>query len=147
LQPGPASISGTVVDPSGAAVGSARVRLRRDDPSVNQEMLSRSDGQFSFTSVDPGSFQLTVSASGFATQALSGTLHQGENYSASPIALTLAPEKTDVQVVVPRVEIAEEQIREEEKQRVLGFLPNFYVSYVPDAAPLTSKQNSSWPGK
>jgi hypothetical protein len=45
-----------------------------------------------------------------------------------------------VQVVVPRVEIAEEQIKEEEKQRVLGFVPNFYVSYVPDAAPLTSKQ-------
>ena len=45
-----------------------------------------------------------------------------------------------MQVVVPRVEVAEEQIKEEEKQRVLGFVPNFYVSYVPDAAPLTSKQ-------
>jgi hypothetical protein len=45
-----------------------------------------------------------------------------------------------VEVIVPRVEVAEEEIREEEKQRVLGFVPNFYVTYVPDAVPLTSKQ-------
>ena len=32
------------------------------------------------------------------------------------------------------------QIKEQEKQRVLGFIPNFYVSYVPDAAPLAPKQ-------
>ena len=38
------------------------------------------------------------------------------------------------------MEVAEGQIKEEEKQRVLGFVPNFYVSYVPDAAPLNSKQ-------
>src|SRR5262249_50099200 len=43
-------------------------------------------------------------------------------------------------VVPDRVEIAEEQLKEQEKQRVLGVIPNFYVSYVPDAAPLTPKQ-------
>jgi len=47
---------------------------------------------------------------------------------------------TDVEVKVSQVEVAEEQIKIEEKQRVLGVLPNFYVSYIPDAAPLTSKQ-------
>ena len=45
-----------------------------------------------------------------------------------------------MQVVVPRAEVAEEQIKEQEKQRVLGLIPNFFVSYVPSAAPLTSKQ-------
>src|SRR4029077_15982729 len=29
---------------------------------------------------------------------------------------------------------------EQEKQRALGFIPNFYVSYVPNAAPLAPKQ-------
>jgi carboxypeptidase family protein len=140
IEPTRASVSGTIVDPSGAAVADARVQLRRDDPNATQEMLSGSDGQFSFTQVDSGPFQLAVSAKGFATQTVSGTLQQGENYSAPRIALALAPENTDVQVVVPRFEIAEEQIKEQEKQRVLGFLPNFYVSYIPDAAPLTTKQ-------
>ncbi len=135
-----ASISGTVVDPSGAAVAGARVRLMHEDRSTSQEVLSDESGQFSFGNIAPGPFQLTIAAEGFAAQALSGTLHEGEIYNAPRIALALATEKTEVRVVVPRVEVAEEQIKEEEKQRVLGFVPNFYVSYVPNAAPLTSKQ-------
>jgi len=42
--------------------------------------------------------------------------------------------------VEPTAEVAEKQIKEQEKQRVLGVVPNFYVSYVPDAVPLTPKQ-------
>ena len=139
-QPVVGSVSGTVVDPSNAAIANARVQLRREDQSLPQQILSGADGQFAFTDLAPGSFQLTVAADGFATKTLSGTLREGENYSAPRIALALAPAKTDVEVNVPRVEIAEEQIKEQEKQRVLGVLPNFYVSYVPDAAPLTTKQ-------
>ena len=37
-------------------------------------------------------------------------------------------------------QIAQEEIKEETKQRVLGILPNFYTSYVWDAAPLNAKQ-------
>ena len=136
----PGSISGTIVDPRGGAVAGARVELARDDPSAKQETLSGDDGEFSFNSVASGPFRLTIAKEGFAAQVISGTLHPGEIYNVPRIALALAPEKTEVEVVVPRVEIAEEQIREQEKQRVFGIVPNFYVSYVPDAAPLTSKQ-------
>lgn len=38
------------------------------------------------------------------------------------------------------MEVAEAQIKQQEKQRVLAIIPNFYVSYVPDAAPLNAKQ-------
>jgi hypothetical protein len=37
-------------------------------------------------------------------------------------------------------EVAQAQIRAQEKQRVLSVIPNFYVSYIPDAVPLGSKQ-------
>jgi hypothetical protein len=57
-----------------------------------------------------------------------------------PITLPLATAFTEVQVVFSPTEIAEEQIKEQEKQRVLGVIPNFYVTYVPDAAPLNAKQ-------
>src|SRR5205807_8934357 len=46
----------------------------------------------------------------------------------------------EIRVVPPQIELAEEQIKEQEKQRALGFIPNFYVSYVPNAAPLAPKQ-------
>jgi hypothetical protein len=36
--------------------------------------------------------------------------------------------------------VAEAQVKDEEKQRVLGFIPNFYVTYDPHPVALTSKQ-------
>lgn len=71
---------------------------------------------------------------------MSGTLQEGENYSALQIALTLAIKKTEMRIVASGVELAEEQIKQEEKQRVFGVVPNFYASYMPDAVPLNSKQ-------
>jgi carboxypeptidase family protein len=136
----PGTISGVVVDPSGATVAGARVELREEGRSTNEVAKSGDDGRFNFGNVAPGSFQLTVVAEGFAAQTLSGKLQEGEMYDAPRISLTLAAEKTEMRVVVPQAEVAEGQIREEEKQRVLGVVPNFYVSYVPDAAPLSARQ-------
>ena len=39
--------------------------------------------------------------------------------------------------------IAAEQIKSEEKQRLIGVIPNFCTSYIYDAAPLTWKQKFS----
>jgi len=134
------SISGTVADESGAVVAGARVRLTREGPSPSQEALSGSDGQFSFANIASGPFQLTITAAGFATQTSSGILHSGENYLLPKTALAVATAVTDVEVGLSQTEVAEEEIKVEEKQRVLGVIPNFYVSYVKDAAPLNSKQ-------
>src|ERR1017187_5260207 len=139
------SIRGTVVDESGAVVAGARVRLTREDPtskdqSPSQEALSGNDGQFSFADIAPGPFQLTITAAGFATQTSSGVLHSEENYPVPPIALAVATAISEVQVGLTQTEVAEEEIKIEEKQRVLGAIPNFYVSYIPDAVPLNSKQ-------
>jgi hypothetical protein len=136
------TISGTVVDQSGAVIAGALVRLTRtgDDQSLNQEALLDHDGQFSFANIAPGPFQLTITSAAFATQTYSGVLGSGENRIVPQIALAVAMNVTEVQVGVSQTEVAEEQIKVEEKQRVLGVLPNFYVSYVPNAAPLNSKQ-------
>jgi hypothetical protein len=136
----PGNINGTVVDPSGAAVAGAQVILTRDDKSPKQEVLSGDDGQFSFANVAPGPFQITVSSELFTTQKVSANLHPGEYLTVPQIVFGLATEVTQVQVSVPRFEVAEEEIKIEEKQRIFGVIPNFYVSYIPNAAPLTSKQ-------
>jgi hypothetical protein len=134
------NIGGTIVDQTGAAVAAARVKLTREDQSPSQETLTNDDGQFSFANVASGPFHLAITAEGFATQTFSGTLQPGEMQIVPQIAMALGAENTQVQVVVPRAEVAEVEIKEEEKQRVLGFIPNFYVSYLPNAVPLTSKQ-------
>ncbi len=139
------SISGTVVDPSGAVVAGVRVRLTANnkDQASNQEVRSGENGEFSFAKVAPGPFQLTVTAAGFSPQTVSGVLRPGEVDLAPQIVLAVATNVTEVDVGLTRAEVAEvaeAQLKVEEKQRVLGAIPNFYVSYIPNAAPLTPKQ-------
>lgn len=134
------SISGTIVDPSGSAVVGARVKLSRNDQSPDQEAVSGDDGQFSFVNVAAGPFGLTITSEGFAAQASTGILQPGESYNVPPIAMALATAVTEVRVVVSRAEIAEDEIKAEEKQRVLGVIPNFYVSYNHHAVALNPKQ-------
>jgi hypothetical protein len=117
------------------------VKLTHEDQSSSQEAVSGNDGQFSFSDVAPGTFQLTITAQGFSAQVSSGILHPGEFCVVPQIQLAIATAVTEVHVgPLTTVELAEEQIRIEEKQRVFGVIPNFYVTYIPDAAPLTPKQ-------
>jgi hypothetical protein len=114
--------------------------------TLDQRMLSDDDGRFSFSDVPPGSFRLTITLAGFATQTFAGNLRSGESYLIPQIVLPIASASTEIRVV-PTEEVAEAQIKEEEKQRALGFIPNFYVSYIPNAAPLTPKQKFKLAGK
>jgi len=123
------------------------VRLTRDDQSVDQETQSGDDGQFSFANVAPGSFHLTITSAGFATQTFDATLKSGENYAVPQVVLTIATAVTEIRVVPSQFEVAEEQIKVQEQQRALGILPNFYVSYIANAAPLTPKQKFELAGK
>ena len=134
------TISGSVVDRTGAIVAGATVKLSREGASARQEATSDSDGQFFFASIVPGTFQLTITSPGFATQTSSGTLHLGEDYVAPPITLVVASAATEVQVSLSPREEAEAEIKDEEKQRVLGVIPNFYVTYNPAAVALSPRQ-------
>jgi hypothetical protein len=134
------NISGTVMDQTGAIVPAAHVTLTRGNQFPSQETMSGGDGQFIFANVIPGPFYLTITSAGFGVQTTSGILHSGENYVAPQIVLVVANDVTEIRVVPPRKEVAEAQLKQQEKQRVLGVVPNFYVTYIPDAVPLSSKQ-------
>ena len=136
----PGTICGSVADRSGALVAGATVKLERDDSSAGSEAVTDTDGRFCLLHVSPGSFHLTVTLPGFTTQTVSGILHSGERYSTPAIVMEIAPASAEVRVTPSQVEIAQEEIKAEEKQRAFGVIPNFYVSYVPNAAPLTPRQ-------
>jgi hypothetical protein len=102
--------------------------------------MSDGDGRYSFAGIAPGPFQLTAASTGFATATMFGTLHSGESYSVPPIALVVSSALTEVRVAMSRTELAEAEIKDEEKHRVLGVVPNFYVTYDPAALPLNRKQ-------
>jgi Carboxypeptidase regulatory-like domain len=140
---GAAAVSGVVLDGSGAAVPGAQVSLTHRDGTQLRSLVSGGRGEFAFTKLPAGYYLVTISAKGFAVFT-SGefTLSPQQSYEVPSISLSVASANSEV-TVRPTEMIAAEQIKAEEKQRLLGIAPNFYVSYVKDAAPLTTKQKFS----
>jgi hypothetical protein len=143
--PYPGSLSGSLVDQNGNAVIGARVKLSQQD-QPDRQAVSGEDGRFSFANVPSGPFQLAISCEGFATHTSSGVLRFGESDVLPAISLALATAVTEVRVGIPAIELAQEQMHEEEQQRALGFIPNFYVTYNPNAVALSPRQkfNLAW---
>jgi hypothetical protein len=134
------SIDGTVVDTTGGSVAKAAVQLSLDDRGPERATESADNGGFSFSNVDPGTFHLTFSAPGFAAKTLSGELHAGETLTFAKTPLMLEIRTNEVNVTVTTFEVAEAQIKAEEKQKVLGIFPNNLAIYDPNPAPLNAKQ-------
>jgi hypothetical protein len=134
------TVSGRIVDQNGDAVAGTNVQIKSSLESAIQEVQSDEDGRFDFDRVPPGPFLVTATGEGFVTQTLSHTLRPGESYAAPPITMSLATVVTEVRVSPSIEEIAQEEFKDLEQQRVLGVVPNFYVSYMGEAAPLTPKR-------
>lgn len=132
------SISGTVVDADGAVVSGAQVTLVIDSMK-RRTIVSGVDGRFSFAGVPAGKFTVMVEANGLATGTQVGNLDPGEGYEMREIALPVASVATQVDAMSVH-EQAEDEIRVEEHQRLVGIVPNFYVAYNWNSAPLSSKQ-------
>ena len=61
------TISGVVTDNSGGVVPGANVQAKHNATGVTQESITNSDGTFSFPSMNPGAYTVTVSLQGFKT--------------------------------------------------------------------------------
>src|SRR5436190_19782937 len=61
------SINGTVVDASGAVVANAKVEAKNEETGAVFSQNTTSSGNFSFASLTPGSYSITVSLTGFQT--------------------------------------------------------------------------------
>jgi Carboxypeptidase regulatory-like domain len=137
---GQGSISGRIVDPNGSPVVGANVQLLRDTQPTQQAQTDQ-DGRFAFTHISAGPYQLTISEQGFAPQTISRTLRAGEASVIPQVTLALATQVTKVVVSPPTEDVAQAQLKEQVSQRIFGFIPNFYVTYLgANTVPLSSGQ-------
>jgi hypothetical protein len=137
---GVGSLSGSVIEVDGAAAAGSMVTLTVEGVAEKRQAAVGADGRFSFAGVLVGKFSLAVTADGFAPGAASGVVAAGQDVEVPQITLRVATANTDVEVNLSVKDLAEAEIRTEEKQRLFGFAPNFYVSYTFDAKPLTPTQ-------
>jgi hypothetical protein len=138
--PGTANLSGKVTGPNGTPIEGAAVTLKAAEGST-RDLVTDAQGLFLFRSVTPGTFNLTVSSPGLQSYNNPElTIKPNESRILPPIVLPLVGDTAVVHVNASAVEVAQAQLKEAEKQRVLGVLPNFYTSYIWDAAPLNAHQ-------
>jgi Carboxypeptidase regulatory-like domain len=135
------TITGTITDTQAAVVANAHVILEDAEGKTISTHPSDGSGAFTFEAIPPGTYIVKITASSFASWKINGVivLHEGENFVVPNVELGVEEINTTVNAISME-DLAEQQITAEMHQRILGILPNFYVSYVPNAAPLTRKQ-------
>ena len=141
---GTCMISGTVLDTNNDVVQGAHVVLSTR-AGVEQTMESGPNGQFTFASLPPGAYRITVTGNGMGTYVSPWvTTHSGDIRIVSQVVLPVAAATTSITVKGNHEEIdqalANEQVEIAEEQRVWKVFPNFYSSYDWNAPPLGARQ-------
>jgi hypothetical protein len=141
-QAAPGGISGTVTDPYDDILPGAIVTLDGSVPADHHEAVATDTGGFAFEGLRGNiPYLITVSREGFATWTSAEiTLTPGQHVFLPGVKLKIQGTQSSVTVYGSTEQIAVEQVHIEEQQRVLGFIPNFYVVYdSKNAVPMTTK--------
>lgn len=93
------SISGQVVDPSGAVIPQATVTLLNQGTHDTRQTKSNETGFFTFAGVNPGTYTVSVDANGFkGFKKTDLALTAGDNIKVSGIVLTVGSSAESVEV-------------------------------------------------
>jgi hypothetical protein len=133
-----ASVAGQVLSDDGAMVAGAAVELRSSAAST-ATTTTGNDGEFTFQHVPPGHWTLTVRLPGFTPAVQQVEVAPGQSLQLGPSVLHLASVAITVDAITPE-QFALQELHAEEQQRLVGILPNFYVSYTWTAPPLSAGQ-------
>ena len=132
------SILGTVVDTSDDPIPGATVVLQ-EGSGDRLTAVTKEDGTFAFQQAKPGTtYQISVAAQGFADWTSSVSVAAGQQKTLTDVKLRILAVQRAVTVSYSSKEVATQQLRVEEQQRVLRFIPNIYVVYEPHPEPLTA---------
>jgi carboxypeptidase family protein len=87
---GSASVSGTVLDTSGAAISGAEITLTENRRSQVRSTSTGTDGSFVFSSLPPGSYTIIANANGFQQSASPEfTLTQDQAFQLPTLVLSV----------------------------------------------------------
>lgn len=90
-------VTGTVLDPSGAAVPNATVTLKNDDTGATQSTNTSSTGAYRFHLLNPGSYTVSSAATGFQGRAQNVSVAVGQTSTVN-LQMQLASASQTVEV-------------------------------------------------
>ncbi len=139
-QAGAGTISGRITDADAYIVPDTIIALDGETPADHQVIAADDQALFTFHDLRPGvTYRLSIHAKGFSDWTSAPILlTPGQTLDLNDIKLVVGDVITTVSAVSAE-KVALEQVQNEEKQRVFGFIPNFYVVYDPRFVPLTTK--------
>lgn len=119
-----ATVTGTVVDPSGAVVPGATVKLTNDGTGETRTTASNSAGAFTFPSLAPGNYHLQTMAKGFSAATVAVNLQTNQTLNV-PVKMAVggAVQTVNVSTQSPVLNTADSRIQETISQRALSQLP------------------------
>ncbi len=119
------SITGTVTDPSGAVIPGAAVTITNRGTGISVNLTSTSSGIINKPNLDPGTYEVTVTAQGFATMKTEALVDIGHD---TVLELKLALGSGDQQTVTvtdatPTVDLGSTQLNQTVDGKTLRELP------------------------
>ena len=119
-----ASIQGSVQDPSGAGVGKATIQLVNVATGVTAATTSDASGNYSFLSIAPSRYKVTVEAAGFGKSEVDVTLLTSQNLNV-PITLKVGAvtEAIEVTSTSPVVDTADSRTELTLENQAVAQLP------------------------
>jgi hypothetical protein len=97
-QVGMATLSGVVKDPSGGGIPGAQVDLESTTEHSRRQTASDNTGAYVIPAINPGTYQLVVKASGFATQTLTDIVLTSDQGTTLNVTLVVGRNVTEVSV-------------------------------------------------
>src|ERR1700686_4734550 len=99
------TLRGQVLDPAGSSVANAQVTATNEDTGVSVTMKTTSAGTYTFPSVLPGKYSVTVEASGFKKVVRSGVVVQADQDNVADARLDLGTATETIEVSASTVEV------------------------------------------
>lgn len=120
-----ATLSGTVSDPSGAAIPNAQISIKNTGTGVTTSISADSAGFYTAPNLLPGTYDVTVTAPGFATQVESNiTLTVGAQQSLNiTMKVGQTTEKIEVTGAAPAVQLTTSTISAQVNSTTVRELP------------------------
>ncbi|MBV9678698.1 MAG: TonB-dependent receptor [Acidobacteriaceae bacterium] len=100
-------LGGTAYDQTGAVIPNAQVVVKNQANNTTRTTIANSDGYFTVTALQPGTYTVTVSASGFGTwEQRDIVLNQGDERTLPNISLQVGAASQQVEVLAESESVA-----------------------------------------